>query len=171
MKVQTNKTALIGVLIAQAMILGFIERLIPLNFVVPGAKLGLANIVTLVSLYLLTFKETGLVLIGRILLLGFLFGSLSSLLYSLSGGILALIIMGILIKGEALGIIGISILGAVSHNVGQLMMAALVIENFNIMYYLPLLLVFAVPTGIVVGTTSKLLLKYLKRQVTIRNFR
>jgi len=167
MRINTKKIALIGVLIAQAMILGFIERLIPLNFMVPGAKLGLANIVTLVSLYLLSYKETGLVLVGRILLLAFLFGSLSSLLYSLSGGLLALLVMGILVRWKALSMISVSIMGAVSHNIGQLLMAALVIENFNIFYYLPLLLVFAVPTGIVVGTTSRLLLKYLRHHVRI----
>ncbi len=165
MRINTKKIALIGVLIAQAMILGFIERLIPLNFMVPGAKLGLANIVTLVSLYLLSDKETVLVLVGRILLLAFLFGSLSSLLYSLSGGLLALLVMGILVRWKAISMISVSIMGAVCHNVGQLLMAALVIENFNIFYYLPLLLAFAVPTGIVVGTTSRLLLKYLQHHV------
>ena len=167
MKINTRKLALIGILISQAMILGFIERTIPVSFIVPGAKLGLANIITLISLYILTFKEASLVLVGRIVIISFLFGSMSSLLYSLSGGILALIIMGSFIKFDKASIIGVSILGAIAHNIGQLLIAALVISNINIFYYLPLLLVFAIPTGLLVGTTSKLMLAFIRNNIKI----
>ncbi|MEA3423274.1 MAG: Gx transporter family protein [Bacillota bacterium] len=167
MKIKTRKIALIGILISLAIILGFIERTIPVNFIVPGAKLGLANIVTLISLYIMTFKEASLVLVGRIVIISFLFGSLSSLLFSLSGGVLALIIMGGFIKFDKTSIIGVSILGAIAHNVGQLLMAALVINNINIFYYLPLLLVFAIPTGLLVGTTSKLMLVFIRNNIKI----
>jgi heptaprenyl diphosphate synthase len=162
MKLGIRKISLIAVLISQAIILGFIERFIPVNFIVPGAKLGLANIVTLVSIYMLTFKETSLVLGGRIVLIAFMFGSVSSMLYSFSGGFLALMAMYLAKRSDSISIIGISIIGAVFHNIGQLLMAALVIENVNIFYYLPLLLLFAVPTGLLIGTTTKLLLKYLE---------
>ncbi len=163
MKMNTRKLALIAVLISQAMILGFIERFLPVNFIVPGAKLGLANIITLVALYILTFRETTLVLVGRIVLLSFMFGSISGMLYSLSGGFFALITMYWAIKTKKISIIGISIIGAVFHNIGQLLMAALVINNLNIFYYLPLLLIFAIPTGLFIGTTSKFLLNYLNK--------
>lgn len=167
MRINTRKMALIAVLIAQAMVLGFIERLIPVNFIVPGAKLGLANIITLVALHLFTFRESGMVLIGRILLVALLFGSMSSLLYSLSGGILALLGMALMLKVGKFSIVGISIVGAVLHNIGQLLMAALIISNLNIFYYLPWLLVFAVPTGLVVGFTSRLILNYLEAHAVV----
>ncbi len=164
MRINTRKMALIAVLIAQAIVLGFIERLIPISFVVPGAKLGLANIITLVTLYILTFRETTLVLVGRIVLIGLLFGSVSSLLYSLSGGVLALVGMYLAKKSGKISIIGISIIGAVLHNIGQLIMASLVISNLNMFYYLPLLLVFALPTGMVIGVASRLIIKYLDKR-------
>lgn len=167
MRINTRKIAMIAVLIAQAMVLGFIERLIPVNFIVPGAKLGLANIITMVSLYLFTVRETTMVLIGRILLVALLFGSVSSLLYSLAGGLLALVGMAVLYRSGRFSIIGISIVGAVLHNIGQLLMAALIIQNLNIFYYLPWLLVFAIPTGLVVGVTSRLIMKYLEGHVLV----
>jgi heptaprenyl diphosphate synthase len=156
--------ALIAVLIAQAIVLGFIERMIPVNFIVPGAKLGLANIITLVALYILTFRETTLVLVGRVVLIALLFGSVSSLLYSLSGGVLALLGMYLAKKTGKISIIGISIIGAVMHNIGQLLMASLVISNLNMFYYLPFLLVFALPTGLIIGLTSRLIIKYLEQR-------
>ncbi|MBN2259149.1 MAG: Gx transporter family protein [Clostridiales bacterium] len=167
MKITTKKIALIGILISQAMILGFIERFIPIGFIVPGVKLGLSNIVTLISLYMLTFRETSLVLFGRIILLSFMFGSMSSLLYSLSGGIFALLVMALCMKIDKFSIIGISVLGAIAHNLGQLLMAALIISNLNIFYYLPLLMVFAIPTGLLIGTTSKLLLEFIQRNIDL----
>ena len=140
MRINTKKLVLIAILISQAIILGFVERFIPISFIVPGAKLGLANIITLIALYILTVRETSFILFGRIVLLSFMFGSVSSLLYSISGGYLALIAMYLAMRTKNLSIIGISVIGAVFHNVGQLAMAALIINNLNIFYYLPLLL-------------------------------
>jgi len=169
MNVNTKKITLISILISQAIILGYFERFIPINFIVPGAKLGLANIVTLISLFLLTFKETTFIMVSRVILLSFMFGSLPGIIYGLSGGILALTAMYIAIKTGKISIIGVSIIGAVFHNIGQLIIAAIIINNINIFYYLPLLLIVAIPTGIFIGLTSKFLLKYLKSTNLIKN--
>jgi heptaprenyl diphosphate synthase len=94
-----------------------------------------------------------------------MFGTMSSLLYSISGGLLSLIVMAILLKvlPKSFSLVAISILGAIAHNLGQLMMAALVIENANILYYLPFLMILAIPTGLFVGIVTRYLLPYLKR--------
>ncbi|NBI05531.1 Gx transporter family protein [Senegalia massiliensis] len=161
---KTRKIVVISLLVAQALVLHLVERLIPFNFGVPGAKLGLANIITLVSLYLFGFKETLTVVILRVILASLLGGNVSGFLFSISGGILSFLIMYILkvIGREKISVIGISIVGAVFHNIGQILMAALIIENLNIFIYLPLLLLSSVITGLFVGITVKYILKFLK---------
>lgn len=169
MNLNIKKITLISILISQAIILGYFERFMPINFIVPGAKLGLANIVTLISLFLLTFKETSFIMISRVILLSFMFGSLPGIVYGLAGGMLALTAMYLAIRMGKISIIGVSIIGAVFHNIGQLIVAAIIINNINIFYYLPLLLLMAIPTGIFIGFTSKFLLKYLKTTNLIKN--
>lgn len=160
---QTNirKLVLFSVLIAQAMILSFIERFIPLPVAIPGAKLGLANIVTLLVLYKFGFKPAFSILIGRIFLTTFLFGNFAMLLYSLAGGLMAL--LGMVVSKRFLSMIGVSIFGAIMHNIGQVTVAVLIIENLNMAYYLPILLVIAIPTGIFIGITCTYLLKALNK--------
>lgn len=160
---KTRKIVVISLLVAQALVLHLVERLIPFNFGVPGAKLGLANIITLVSLYLFGFKETLTVVILRVILASLLGGNVSGFLFSISGGILSFLIMYILkvIGREKISVIGISIVGAVFHNIGQILMAAIIIENLNIFIYLPLLLLSSVITGLFVGITVKYIIKFL----------
>lgn len=161
---KTQKIVVISLLVAQALVLHLVERLIPFNFGVPGAKLGLANIITLVSIYLFGFKETLTVVILRVILSSLLGGNVSGFLFSISGGILSFLIMYILkvIGREKISVIGISIVGAVFHNIGQILMAAIIIENLNIFIYLPLLLLSSVVTGLFVGITVKYIIKFLK---------
>lgn len=162
---RTRKLVFISVLVAQAMILSYIERLIPVPFIVPGAKLGLANIVTVTAIYMLTFKEASTVVLLRIILTAATYGSMSSFLYSLSGGILSLLVMAILVKvfREDLTMMTVSIIGAIAHNIGQLMMAGLVLRTTLIITYLPLLLIVAIPTGVFVGIVAKFLIGHLDR--------
>lgn len=155
-----RKLVLFSVLIAQAMILSFIERFIPLPIAIPGAKLGLANIVTLIVLYKFGFKAAFGMLVGRIFLTSFLFGNFAMMLYSLAGGLMALFAMQL--SKNFFSMIGVSIFGAIMHNVGQVTVAALIIENLNMAYYLPILLIIAIPTGIFIGITGNYLLKALK---------
>ncbi len=161
----TRKLVLISVLVAQGMVLGYIEKMLPLPFIVPGAKLGLANIITLTAIYFLTFRESTSVVLLRVILTAVTFGSLSSFLYSLSGGILSLIAMAAVLKvfKDELSLISVSIIGSICHNIGQLLVAAFIIHNVLIFTYLPILLIVAVPTGIFVGLVARVLIQYLKK--------
>ncbi|MCT4663200.1 MAG: Gx transporter family protein [Tissierellales bacterium] len=156
-----KKLVFFSILIAQAMVLSFIEQLIPLPVAIPGAKLGLANLVTLIVLYKFGFKPAFSILLGRIFLISFLFGNFAMLWYSLAGGLLALLTMAL--SRKFFSMIGVSILGALMHNVGQVCVAALVIENLKIAYYLPVLLVIAIPTGLFIGITGRYLLSAIDK--------
>ena len=161
---KVQKMTFISLLVAQALVLSFIERMIPLNFSIPGAKLGLANIITLTSLYLFSFKETFAIILLRTIMVAFMTGSVSGFLYSVSGAILSFLVMYLLlvIGRNKASTVGVSILGAVFHNLGQLLMAALIIQNLNIVVYLPMLMITGVITGIFVGLTAKILMKFLR---------
>ncbi len=162
---KTRMLVFLSVLVAQGMILSFIESMLPIPFIAPGAKLGLANIITLAAIYLLTFKQASAVVLLRVLLTATTFGSLSSFLYSFSGGVLSLLVMAAILKvfkGE-ISLIGVSIAGAVAHNLGQLFVAAIIIHNVLILTYLPILLIVAIPTGLFVGIVAKILINYLER--------
>ena len=151
-----KKTAKIGMFIALAMIFSYIEAIIPINFGIPGIKLGIANIVVVTSLYVLGFKET----IG-ILLMGILFGNVFSLIYSFSGGILSLMGMIICKKFKLFSTVGVSVVGGVLHNLGQLIAASIVLNNLSIAYYFSVLLVSGVVTGFVIGIVSTKVIKIL----------
>lgn len=159
----SKKVATIGVLIALAMIFSYIEVLLPINFGIPGAKLGLANLVVVISLYLLPLSWVWLISLIRIVLMGILFGNGLSLLYSMAGGILSLFIMCILKKIKGFSITGISIGGGVSHNIGQLLMAIVILDNAKISYYLPILLISGMITGVLIGQLSTQIIKVIKK--------
>ncbi len=165
MKSNTKKLVFLSLLVAQAMVLSWLESMIPFTPGIPGAKLGLANIVTLIALSTLDFKSCLTIVLMRTTLTSFLFGTVSSLLYSLSGGLLSLVVMALILKflPKSFSLMAVSIIGAIAHNLGQLLMAALVIENINILYYLPFLMLLAIPTGLFVGIVTRYLLPYLKR--------
>ena len=119
---------------ALAIILGYVEMLLPVFFVVPGMKLGLANLVTVFVLYRYRAKEAAVISLIRIVVIGFLFANLFSILYSLAGAALSLLCMTAARRFSGLSIVGVSILGGVTHNLGQLIVAALVVENGNVFY-------------------------------------
>ncbi len=154
---RTKKLVFIALLVAQALVLHVIEGMLPINFGIPGAKLGLANIITLTALYFFSFREVLSIVVLKTIMTMLVGGSVSGFLYSLSGGLLSLLAMYMVYRFARLrvSIIGISVVGAVFHNLGQLLMAALIIQNIKIVFYLPLLVVSAVGTGIFVGLASK----------------
>jgi heptaprenyl diphosphate synthase len=162
---RNRKMVFIALLVAQAIVLNIIERMIPVPFITPGAKLGLANIITVVAIYMLTLKDTFAIVILRVVMASVLVGNMTGFFYSLSGGILSLIAMYIVYKlgRDKISIVGVSIIGAVFHNIGQVIIAAIVIQNINIAAYLPVLLIAGIGTGIFVGLTAKQLIVYLKR--------
>lgn len=161
MKNKRGRVAVFGVFTALALIFSYVELLIPINFGIPGAKLGLANLVIIIVLYKTDWKEALLLSVVRIVLAGFLFGNLFGILYSLAGGILSLAVMALLKRAGAFSIIGVSMAGGVSHNVGQLIMAMLVVETYAVGYYLPVLLIAGLITGTLIGIAGREMLKRL----------
>lgn len=157
-----NRVAYFGVFTALALMFSYIETMIPIQFGVPGIKLGFANIMIVIMLYKSSAKEALLLSIVRIMLSGFLFGNLSSILYSIAGGVLSLGIMTLLKKQGGFSVIGVSVAGGVSHNVGQLIVAMLVIETYQVGYYFPVLLVAGVLTGLGIGVVSQEVLKRIR---------
>lgn len=160
-----RKMIYISLLIAMSLVLHIFEGMIPVPFITPGAKLGLANIITVIALYTLNYKEAFLVLFLRILLSVMFGGSVSRLLYSLSGGVLSYIFMVITksLGKDKVSIIGVSCVGAVFHNIGQLFAASLIVETMSIMLYLPVMSVAGIGTGIFVGITSNFAVEHLKK--------
>lgn len=157
------KVAYFGVLTALALIFSYIETLIPIHFGIPGVKLGFANLIVVIALYKMGIKEAYTLSIVRVILAGFIFGNLFSILYSLAGGLLSLTMMAVLKKTEKYSVFGVSMAGGVFHNIGQLIMAAIVLESFSIAYYFPILLVSGVVTGLLIGLVSNEMLKRLKK--------
>ena len=123
----------------------------PVAIAIPGIKLGAANSVILILLYRIGVKETFIVNVTRVVLAGFLFGSMASILYSLSGAAVSLFVMVFLKKTDRFSISGVSMAGGVFHNIGQLIMAALVLKTSAVWYYLPVLIISGSITGLLIG--------------------
>ena len=132
-----------------------------MNFGIPGVKLGLANLIIVTGLYKMRLSEVFLLSVVRVVLSGFIFGNYFSILYSLAGGILSLTVMALLKKAGGFSVIGISIAGGTFHNIGQLVVAMLVVETFSVIYYVPVLLLAGTLTGLVIGVTANELMKRL----------
>ncbi|MBQ7707326.1 MAG: Gx transporter family protein [Lachnospiraceae bacterium] len=158
----SSLTALCGVLIALAMVLSYLESLVPISFAIPGIKLGLANIVTIIALIKLGFKPALIISVGRVLLSGLLFGNPATIMYSMAGALLSLLVMFVIRKFKLLAITGTSVCGAVSHNAGQLIVAAIVIENTKIFYYLAVLSVSGIIAGILIGILAGIIIKNIR---------
>lgn len=146
-----QKTAYLGLFSAVAIILGYVESLVPVFAGIPGIKLGLANLAVLFILKRYSFREAALVSIVRILIIGFMFGNLFSILYSLAGAALSMTVMTLLQKNTSFSLIGVSVAGGVSHNIGQLIIAMFVVNNASVFVYTPALLVSGVAAGVVIG--------------------
>lgn len=141
------------------MILGYVESLLPLFAGVPGIKLGLPNLIVVFLLYTYGGKEAMLVSTVRILIIGFLFGNLYSIAFSLAGGLCSLAGMRLLKRIPGFSVFGISVAGGVLHNMGQLLIASAVVENFRVFYYFSVLLVSGIITGLMIGFLSAEMLK------------
>ena len=156
------RLASFGVFVALALIFSYIETLIPFQIGIPGVKLGLANLVILIALYRMPVGEVYLLSGVRVVLTGFLFGNLMSILYSLAGGILSLTVMWGMKRIRSVSILGVSIAGGVFHNIGQLLAAALMVETYGVFSYLPVLLISGLLTGFVIGLAAGEMLKRIR---------
>lgn len=161
MKFSVKWMAYVAVFSAFAAVISYIETLIPLNIGIPGVKPGLANFVIVIALYELGSREAFFVNLIRILIVGLLFGNVFSILFSIAGAVISLCTMIIAKKIKGLSIIGISICGGVAHNIGQLIVAALVVNTFSIVYYVPVLIIAGLITGLIIGILCKSLKPFI----------
>jgi len=160
-----NKAAYLGLLLAFALILSYIEVLLPLQVGIPGVKLGLANLAVLLCLYLFTVKEAMLLSVVKAVLTGLLFGNLYMIIYSLAGAILSCLVMAVMIRLGKWHVPVVSAMGGVMHNVGQLIIAYLTIQTYGILYYVPILLIAGLITGLLIGMIVSLTLPYIKKVI------
>ena len=152
-----------GLFAALAILMGYVEMLIPIPVPIPGVKLGLANVIIIIMMYFMDTKSAFFVSLIRVILSGLLFAGFAGLLYSLAGALLSFAVMALLKKTGKFSIVGVSIAGGIFHNVGQIVVAALAVENVRMAYYLPFLLVSGVVTCMLIGIVAKTALGYLKR--------
>ena len=150
-KQTAKKVALYGILIALAMVLSFVETLIPIPLPIPGIKLGLANLVTIVGLYLVGISGTVVITVLRVVLVGLSFGNPYSMIYGLSGSLLSLLVMAFVKRYHLFSQVGVSILGGVFHNVGQLLFASVIVQTAGVFVYLPVLLTAGCVAGALIG--------------------
>ena len=153
---KAKKIALCAVMIALALALSYTERFTPLQLIIPlpGIKLGLANVVTLVALYRLKDRYAFAILIPRCILGAVFGGGITGLLFSLTGGVLALLTMSLAKKAPFFSVYGVSILGAAAHNVGQVFAAMVLLRSVYVGAYLPWLLITAIVTGLLTGAAG-----------------
>ena len=149
--ISSRKLAMLALLTALAILIGYVESLIPLNFGIPGIKPGLCNIVILITMMLFSWREALIVSAARVLVIGFLFGNLFSILYGLTGTVLSILVMAFLFEMEIFGMLGISAAGGTIHNIGQLLVAKAVLPALPLLWYTPVLIFAGMATGALVG--------------------
>lgn len=162
--IMAKRVARMGVFVALAMIFSYIEALIPINLGIPGVKLGLANIVIVIGLYLFSTEDTFVISLVRIILSGLLFGNGLSLIYSLAGGILSFFVMVLLKKTSQFTVIGVSVAGGVFHNVGQIFVAVFILQNMTVIGYLPILMIAGIITGTLMGLLSLRVIRIMEKK-------
>lgn len=154
-----QKFAALGLYSALAIIFGYVESLVPVFAGIPGIKLGLANLAVLFILERYTYREAMVVSFIRILVIGFLFGNMFSIVYSLAGAVMSLAVMTFLKKKTEASLLAVSMAGGISHNIGQLLMAMAIVENISLIYYGPALLISGIVTGLIIGWLTQETLK------------
>ena len=163
-KSKVNQITLCAILVSMALVLSYIEHFIPVQMFIPlpGVKLGLANIVTVMALFFLGAGNAFVILILRCILGSVFGGGISGLAFSLTGGILAMIIMYMFKSCRWISIYGVSVLGASAHNIGQILVAVFLMGSVYVIGYLPYLLLVSVFTGLATGSVCAGVFRILK---------
>lgn len=162
MRNHTKKLAALGVLTAAALILSYLEALLPPIFAaIPGIKMGLPNIAIIYVLYRFGLKEAAAVSLVRLAVVAMLFGNAMTLIYSLAGAVLSLTLMYLLKRLDIVSMVGVSIVGGVSHNLGQILVAMWLMETAEIGYYMIVLTVTGTIAGVLIGLASSFIMRYL----------
>ncbi len=165
MKLRPRTISTVAMASTLALILSYIESLVPLSFAVPGIKMGLANIAIVFVLYRLGEKEAIAVSLIRLFWVAVLFGSFMTFLYSLAGAALSMTVMIILKRSGKFSAVGVSVAGGITHNAGQIIAAVLLMETAQIAYYLPVLVVSGTVTGVIIGIVSALLINKIPKNL------
>jgi len=160
---RATRIAFTALLAALALIFSYIEVLFPFSIGVPGVKLGIANLVIIVTLYYMDWRYAMGVNLLRVVIAGLLFTGVFGALYSLAGAILSMIVMALLKKTDLFSVTGVSIAGGVSHNLGQILVAAFLVSNLKMFAYFPVLIFSGIISGAIIGIVSYLILQRLPR--------
>ncbi len=166
MREKTKKIAFLGVITSVALILAYVESLLPpIYAAVPGIKVGLPNVVIIFLLYRFGVKEAAMVSGVRLFIVALLFGNIMTLAYSTAGAVLSLLLMAVLKKTNKFSTVGVSIVGAVAHNLGQIIVAVLLLESTRIGYYMIILAVTGTVAGIFIGLAGNAILKRINLKI------
>lgn len=157
---KTKQITQLGLLLSVSLVLAYLESLLPVMVAVPGVKLGLANIVTMLVLYHMGGKQAFFIMLFRVVIAGFLYSGIAGIVYGLVGGVCCIVVMVFLKRISVFSVLGVSMMGAVFHNVGQILVAVIVMENTGVIYYLPVLCISGILSGLIVGYLSHLLTKW-----------
>lgn len=171
MQSRSKHVAQCGVLTALALILSYIESLIPFYFGVPGMKLGLTNLVIVFAIYEMSGRDAVVINVIRIFLAGFLFGNMFSIVYSLAGGLLSFAVMMLIKKTGRFSVTGVSISGGIAHNIGQLIAACIIVTNYRVSFYAPALTAAGAVTGFLIGIAAMNVLKIIKKSSLEKNIK
>ena len=155
---KTKRLVLLAMLTAVAMVLSYVESLLP-SVGIPGVKMGLANIAVIFALFRFGWKEATALSLVRVVLVSLLFGSVGAMLYSLAGAVLSLAVMALLRRIDRFSTVGISVAGGVAHNAGQILMAMLILQTKQLLGYLPVLAVSGIAGGVLTGLAAALLIR------------
>lgn len=162
-KINIKRLCTLALMIALAFAFSYLESLIPFNFGIPGIKLGIANLVVIIALYTMNTKDALFISIIRILLSGLAFSGPFAMIYSLIGGLLSFSVMFVAKKSNKFSPIGVSALGGTVHNFGQILVAAVVMRTYRIIYYFPILMIVGLVTGIVNGIIGDIIIKRIAK--------
>lgn len=155
---ETKRLVLLAMLTAVAMILSYVESLLP-SVGIPGVKMGLANIAVIFALFRFGWKEAAALSLVRVVLVSLLFGSVGAMLYSLAGAVLSLAVMALLRRIDRFSTVGVSVAGGVAHNAGQILTAMLILQTKQLFGYLPVLAVSGIAGGVLTGLAAALLIR------------
>ena len=160
-----TKTAYLGLFMALAILMGYVEAIIPVQMPVPGMKLGLPNLVIAAILYLYSWKEAVIISALRVIIIGFLFGNMFSIAYGLPGAVFSLLVMSMLKRTCVFSVIGVSAAGGTAHNIAQTAVAFLIVKGFPVRWYLPLLMITGLIAGALIGLADALIIPRIDPRV------
>lgn len=155
---RATRTAYLGLFLALAILMGYVEAILPIQMPVPGMKLGLPNLVIAAVLYMYSWKEAVIISSLRVIVIGFLFGNMFSIAYGLPGAVFSLLVMAVLKNTDRFSIIGVSAAGGTAHNIAQTLVAFLIVKGFPVRWYLPVLMIAGLIAGTLIGIADALII-------------